>query len=239
MNNKSQKGILYLIPVKLGESDFNAVFPELNKNIILSIKIFIIEDVRSARRFLKSINYPGNFDDVNFYILNEHTKKEETTDYLDEIFKGNDIGILSEAGMPCIADPGNTIVQYAHRKNIKITSLIGPSSIFLSLAASGFNGQHFTFCGYIPIKDGEKSKRIKELEKRAWKHKQTQIFIETPYRNIKLFESLLINCQSETMLCIACDLTLKDEYIKTKSISEWKKQIPPIHKRPTVFLLSK
>lgn len=238
MNTTKSKGKLYLIPAKLGDTEYKTIFPELNREIILSLKSFIVEDIRSARRFLKSLKYPGNFDDVNFYILNEHTKEEETIEYLNCIDKGENIGILSEAGMPCIADPGNIIVQHAHRENIRIIPLVGPSSLFLALAASGFNGQCFTFEGYLPIRDAEKSKKIKELEKRAWLNNQTQIFIETPYRNIKLFENILSNCKKESMLCIACDLTLENEYIKSMSISEWRRQQPPIHKRPTVFLLS-
>ena len=232
-------GKLYLIPAKLGESSYEYIFPNINKELILSIHTFIIEDLRSARRFLKSLNYPGNFDDVDFLLLNEHTKAEDTSQYLDAIGKGKDVGILSEAGMPCIADPGNVIVQMAHRKNIAVIPLIGPSSIFLSLAASGFNGQNFSFLGYIPIKPDERSAYLKDLEKRAWKLNQTQIFIETPYRNIKLLESIIQNCTANTMLCIACDLTLNTEFIRTKSIAEWKKTKAEIHKRPTVFLIYK
>lgn len=232
-------GKLYLIPAKLGDSSYEAIFPNINKELILSINTFIIEDLRSARRFLKSLNYPGNFDDVDFHILNEHTRAEDTNQYLNAIEKGIDVGILSEAGMPCIADPGNVIVQMAHRKNIAVIPLIGPSSIFLSLAASGFNGQNFSFLGYIPIKPNERSVYLRELEKRVWKLNQTQIFIEAPYRNVKLFESIIQNCSANTMLCIACDLTLKTEFIRTKTIIEWKKTKPDIHKRPTVFLLYK
>lgn len=239
MSKTTKNGNLYLIPTKLGESDYTAVFPELNREIILSIKTFIIEDIRSTRRFLKSLKYPGNFDDVQFHILNEHTHEEETYDYLENIFKGENIGLLSDAGMPCIADPGNIIVQRAHKENIKVTPLIGPSSIFLALAASGFNGQEFSFHGYLPIKEAERTKKLKELEKKIWQSKQTQIFIEAPYRNQKIFESILKICNAETMLCIACDLTLKDEYIKTKAVSEWRKYNPPIQKRPAVFLLSR
>jgi 16S rRNA (cytidine1402-2'-O)-methyltransferase len=238
MSETKEKGYLYLIPTKLGESDYSAVFPDLNCKIILSLRTFIIEDIRSARRFLKSLKYPGNFDNVQFLILNEHTLIEETNEYLDHIFKGENIGLLSDAGMPCIADPGNIIVQRAHREDIKVIPLIGPSSIFLALAASGFNGQEFSFHGYLPVKDGERSKKLKELEKKVWQSKQTQIFIEAPYRNQKIFESILKTCNAETMLCIACDLTLKNEYIKTKTVSEWRKSDPPIQKRPTVFLLS-
>ncbi len=239
MRETTKKGNLYLIPTKLGESNYSAVFPELNREIILSLKTFIIEDIRSARRFLKSLKYPGNFDDVQFHILNEHTHEEDTYNYLENIFKGNNIGLLSDAGMPCIADPGNIIVQRAHRENIKVIPLIGPSSIFLALAASGFNGQEFSFNGYLPIKEAEKSKKLKELEKKVCQNNQTQIFIEAPYRNQKIFESILKTCNAETMLCIACDITLENEYIKTKTVLEWQKQNLPIQKRPTVFLLSR
>lgn len=239
MNKKTKLGKLYLIPTKLGDSDYSNIFPELNKKIILSLRSFIIEDLRSARRFLKSIKYPGNFDDVNFYTLNEHTQEENTSEYLETVFKGNNIGLLSDAGMPCIADPGNIIVQRAHRENVRVISLIGPSSIFLALAASGFNGQQFTFHGYLPIKEYERVKKIKELERNCLKDNQTQLFIETPYRNQKLFESIIKICNAETMLCIACDITLENEYIKAKTVSEWRKQSPPIQKRPAVFLLSR
>lgn len=232
-------GKLYLIPATLGESSYEAIFPNFNKELILSIDTFIIEDLRSARRFLKSLKYPGNFDNVNFYLLNEHTEPEETSQYLDDIIEGKDVGILSEAGMPCIADPGNVIVQMAHRKEIDVVPLIGPSSIFLSLAASGFNGQNFSFLGYIPINPNERSNYLKEIEKKVWKLNQTQIFIEAPYRNLKLFESIVQSCSPNTMLCIACDITLGTEFIRTKSIAEWKKIKPDIHKRPTVFLLYK
>lgn len=239
MKEKARKGQIYLIPTKLGDSDYTSVFPELNKKIILSIKSFIIEDLRSSRRFLKSIKYPGNFDDVKFYTLNEHTQEEDTTEYLEAIFKGENIALLSDAGMPCIADPGNIIVQRAHRDNIRVIPLIGPSSIFLALAASGFNGQQFCFHGYLPIKENERIKKLKELEKHSLLNSQTQLFIETPYRNQKIFESIIKVCNADTMLCIACDLTLESEYIKTKTVSEWRKQNPPIQKRPAVFLLSR
>jgi len=239
MNEKANKGKLYLIPTKLGDSEYTNIFPELNKKIILSLKSFIIEDLRSARRFLKSLKYPGNFDDVNFYILNEHTQENDTDEYLDAIFKGQNIGLLSDAGMPCIADPGNIIVQRSHRENIRVIPLIGPSSIFLALAASGFNGQQFSFHGYLPIKENERVKKLKELERNCLHNNQTQIFIETPYRNQKMLESIVKTCNADTLLCIGCDLTLESEYIKTKTVSEWRKLNPPIQKRPAVFLLSR
>lgn len=239
MKDNTVKGKLYLIPTKLGESDYSSIFPDLNKKIILSLKTFIIEDLRSARRFLKSLKYPGNFDDVTFHTLNEHTQESETYEYLEDILKGGNIGLLSDAGMPCIADPGNIIVQRAHQGNVRIIPLIGPSSIFLALAASGFNGQQFCFHGYLPIKESERLRKIKELEKNSLHNNQTQLFIETPYRNQKIFEAILKICNAETKLCIACDLTLEEEYIKTKTVSEWKKLNPPIQKRPAVFLLSR
>ncbi len=239
MKELTTKGKLYLIPTKLGESDYTSIFPELNKKIILSLKSFIIEDLRSARRFLKSLKYPGNFDDVQFHTLNEHTEEKNTYEYLETIFKGKDLGLLSDAGMPCIADPGNIIVQRAHQENIRVIPLIGPSSIFLALAASGFNGQQFCFHGYLPIRENEKIKKLKELEKSCIQENQTQIFIETPYRNQAIFETITKVCDANTKVCIACDLTLENEYIKTKTVFEWKKQNPPIQKRPVVFLLSR
>lgn len=237
MNTKKSKCNLYLIPNKLGTSIYSRIFPDLNKKIILSIKKFIIEDIRYGRRFLMSIGYTENFEDVSFYILNEHTKSEEIFNDLEEIADGENIGLLSDSGMPCIADPGNIVVQWAHQKDIKVIPLVGPSSIFLALAGSGLNGQSFTFNGYLPINKINRNQKLKELNNKVLHTNQTQIFIETPYRNIQMFESIIKTCSLEISLCIACDITLKNEYIKTKSIFEWKKYPPPIQKRPTVFLL--
>lgn len=239
MNTKKDNGTLYLIPTKLGSSTYERVFPEYNRDIILGIKNFIVEDIRSARRFLKSLNYPGNFDDVVFQDLNKHTKEEDTHTYLNSIVQSNDIGLLSEAGVPCLADPGNVIVKQAHERGYKVVPLIGPSSIILALIASGFNGQNFSFLGYLPVKLHERNKRIKEIDSDARRTGQTKIFIETPYRNQQLFNALISNCQPDSMLCIASNITLDTEFIASKSIAKWKKTPPNLQKKPTVFLISK
>ncbi len=238
MSLNKNTGTLYLIPTTLGTSAYNKVFPKLNREIILKLKSFIIEDLRSARRFLKSVDYPGNFDDVSFQDLNKHTNEADTYTYLDALKKGQDIGLMSEAGVPCLADPGNIIVKQAHEKGFKVVPLIGPSSIILALMASGFNGQNFSFVGYLPVKPFDRNRKIKELESNARKSGQTSIFIETPYRNNQLFKAIIENCRTETMLCIATDLTLETEFISSKSVGKWKKSLPDIQKRPTVFLIS-
>ncbi len=179
------------------------------------------------------------FDEVSFHLLNKHTNEGEIGNYLNSNLKGEDTGLLSEAGLPCVADPGASIVRLAHKKNIRVIPLIGPSSIFLALMASGFNGQHFAFKGYLPIDKNARERKIKELESDVYKKDQTQIFIETPYRNMRVFDALLKICSDESMLCIACDVSLETEFIKTLRVKDWRKQIPELHKRPAVFLLYK
>lgn len=234
-------GTLYLIPVTLGESPLDRVLPNENTQIIEKIKFFIVEDVRSARRFLKKVNKDINIDELTFFTLNQHTDLTEIGKYLDPIFKGNDMGIISEAGCPAIADPGADVVRIAQTKRIIVKPLVGPSSILLSLMGSGFNGQSFAFLGYLPIKEGERRKAIEKLEQRIYKEDQTQIFIETPYRNMKLVDELTSICRSQTKLCIASNVTIDDEYIVTRTIDEWKKEKSQlsIEKKPTIFLLYK
>lgn len=238
MEAKKTKGILYLIPTKLGPTSYERVFPEYNRKIILGLENFIIEDVRSARRFLKSIHYPGNFDNVNFQEISKHIKEEETYSYLIPLQDSINIGLMSEAGVPCVADPGNLIVAHAHALGYQVVPLIGPSSILLALIASGFNGQNFSFLGYLPVKPNERNKKIKEIETDSRRTGQTMIFIETPYRNDQLFKSITENCNADTMLCIATDISLETEFIKSKNIANWKKAPPNLQKRPTVFLIS-
>lgn len=234
-------GTLFLIPVTLGESPLDRVLPNENTQIIEKIKFFIVEDVRSARRFLKKVNKDINIDELTFFTLNQHTDLTEIGKYLDPIFKGNDMGIISEAGCPAIADPGADVVRIAQTKRIIVKPLVGPSSILLSLMGSGFNGQSFAFLGYLPIKEGERRKAIEKLEQRIYKEDQTQIFIETPYRNMKLVDELTSICRSQTKLCIASNVTINDEYIVTRTIDEWKKEKSQlsIEKKPTIFLLYK
>lgn len=229
---------LYLIPNTLGECETSNVLPAINIDIIRKIKHFIVEDVRTARRFLKKVDSNINIDELQFYTLNKHTSPNKLSSYLEPLEKGFDMGVISEAGCPAIADPGAEVVKIAQTKNLKVVPLVGPSSILLGLMASGFNGQSFAFVGYLPIQGNERTQRIKQLEKRAKTENQSQIFIETPYRNQKLLSEILSTCQGNTKLCIACDITLESEYIKTKSINEWKKSaLPDLNKRPSIFIL--
>jgi 16S rRNA (cytidine1402-2'-O)-methyltransferase len=228
---------LYLIPVTLGETTFSKVLPAHNREIILSIRYFIVENVRTARRFLKLTDQDINIDSLTFYTLNKHTSDTELSGFLKPIEDGHSIGIISEAGCPAIADPGADIVAIAQRKNIPVVPLVGPSSILLALMASGFNGQSFAFHGYLPIDAVQRAKSLKMLEQRIYSENQSQLFIETPFRNGKLVEDILKTCKPSTKLCIAADITLESEFIKTKSIAEWKKQIPDLSKRPCIFAI--
>ena len=231
-------GIIYLIPNTLGDCDVNHVLPSYNREVILRLKHYIVEDVRTARRFLKKVDASINIDELTFYTLNNHTSPEEISSYLLPAMSGLDMGIISEAGCPAIADPGADIARLAQEKDIRVVPLVGPSSILLALMASGFNGQSFAFVGYLPIKPNERDQRIRQLEKRAHVERQSQIFIETPYRNDKMFENLLSVCQSGTKICVACDITLETEYIKTKSVAQWKSaKRPGLDKRPCIFIL--
>ena len=230
---------LYLLPVTLGDTELNTVLPAYNIEIIQGIKHFIVEDVRSARRFLKKVDREFDIDSLSFYPLNKHTSAEDISGYLEPLLAGQSMGVLSEAGCPAVADPGADVVAIAQRKNLKVVPLVGPSSIILSVMGSGFNGQSFAFHGYLPIEPGERVKRIKQLEQRIYSENQTQLFIETPYRNHKMIDDLLQNCRPQTKLCIAANLTCEGEYIKTRAISEWKGKVPDLSKIPCIFLLYK
>jgi 16S rRNA (cytidine1402-2'-O)-methyltransferase len=230
------KGTIYLIPVTLGGDDFLKVVPEKVLSLVKGLRFFISEDIRSARRYLRLIDKTFPIDETVFFELNEHTGDSDITHYLDPVIKGSDIGLLSEAGLPCIADPGSKIVALAHRMDIIVSPLTGPSSIILALISSGFNGQNFTFNGYLPVKPAERETKIRELEKRA-SGGYTQIFMETPYRNQKMLESVLSVCHDETRLCIAENITLPSEKIKTKKIREWKMNPPSLNDKLVIFLL--
>ncbi|HJV78678.1 MAG TPA: SAM-dependent methyltransferase [Paludibacter sp.] len=230
---------LYLIPTSLGECNFNRILPAQNTEIVSALRFFIVEDVRTARRFLKKMNPAIDIDSLTFFILNQHTSPEELSGFLKPMFDGNDIGVLSEAGCPAIADPGADVVAIAQKQNFTVVPLVGPSSILLSLMASGFNGQSFAFVGYLPIQPADRSKALKKLESRAYTENQSQIFIETPYRNMKMVEDILHSCQPATRLCIAADITLETEFIKTKTVKEWKGKLPDLNKRPCIFILYK
>ena len=230
---------LYLIPVTLGDTAIEKVLPSHNKEIILGIKHFIVEDVRSARRFLKKVERSINIDELTFYPLNKHTSPEDISGYLKPLQAGESMGIISEAGCPAVADPGADVVAIAQRKNLKVVPLVGPSSIILSVMGSGFNGQSFAFHGYLPIDPNERIKRIKTLGQRIYAEDQTQLFIETPYRNNKMMEDIVKNCRPQTKLCIAANITCEDEYIKTKTVKEWQGKLPDLSKIPCIFLIYK
>lgn len=230
---------LFLIPTTLGDTSIERVLPSDLTKLISAIPVFIVENIRTARRFLKKVNPAIVIDDLTFFELNQHTDKKEIIRFLEPIQKGMDIGIISEAGCPAVADPGAEVVKIAHTKNIQVVPMVGPSSILLALMASGMSGQNFAFNGYLPIKDPEKSNQIKLLERRMQTEGQTQIFIETPYRNAQLLNDLLKNCDPQTMLCIATDITLDSEFILAKPVSYWKNHIPDIQKRPAIFMIGK
>lgn len=230
---------LYLLPVTLGETPIEQVLPAYNKEIILGIRHFIVEDVRSARRFLKKVDKAIDIDALTFYPLNKHTSPEAISGYLKPLEEGMSMGVISEAGCPAVADPGADVVAIAQRKNLRVVPLVGPSSIILSVMGSGFNGQSFAFHGYLPIEPAERVKRLKVLEQRIYNEHQTQLFIETPYRNNKMLEDILQNCRPQTKLCIAANITCEGEYIKTKSVKDWKGHTPDLTKIPCIFLLYK
>lgn len=231
------KTALYLLPVTLGETPVDQVLPPYNKEIIRNIRHFIVEDIRSARRFLKKVDHEIDIDALTFYPLNKHTSAEEISGYLKPLLAGSSMGVISEAGCPAVADPGADVVAIAQRKKLKVVPLVGPSSIILSVMASGFNGQSFAFHGYLPIEPGERAKRLKQLEQRVYTESQTQLFIETPYRNHKMVDDILQNCRPQTKLCIAANITCEDEYIQTRTVKEWKGHVPDLSKIPCIFLL--
>jgi 16S rRNA (cytidine1402-2'-O)-methyltransferase len=230
---------LFLIPVTLGDTEHRKALPEYNRDVILQIRHFIVEDVRSARRFLKKTDPSIGIDALTFYELNKHTSPDEIAGYLEPLSRGEPVGVISEAGCPAIADPGADIVALAQRKKYPVVPLVGPSSILLSLMASGFNGQNFAFNGYLPVDAAERLLAVKKLEARVYAENQTQLFIETPYRNNKLAEDLIRACRPSTRLCIASDLTCGDESIRTLPVKEWAGKVPNLSKKPAIFLIYK
>ncbi len=230
-------GTLYLIPSTLGPSSIEYSIPSEVVSIINQIDLFVVEKPKTARAFLKQVGYEKPISEAQMAVLDKRSTQDDAMETFMELMQGKNLGILSEAGAPGVADPGSILVKIAHENNIKVTPLVGPSSFVLALMASGLNGQGFSFHGYLPINGGERVRKLKELERNARSHKQTQIFMETPYRNEAMFESVLKACHPNTQLCIACDLTLPTEYIKTASVNDWKKIKPKIHKRPAVFLI--
>lgn len=231
-------GTLYLIPTPLVEGVLSPL-PEETLAIVRRLKVFVVERGKTARQFIKQTATPIPFGEMTFFELNKRTDANQLPNFLKPALEDNqDIGILSEAGCPGIADPGADLVQLAHQQGLNVVPLIGPSSILLALMASGLNGQKFAFHGYIPIKNPNRKKALQELERQSKKQRQTQIFIETPYRNDGLISDMLSAFNAQTRLCIAADLTAPDAYIKTKTILNWKRQAPPrLHKRPAIFLI--
>ena len=230
-------GKLYLIPTPLGDYAPEEVLPGPVLERIRTLHTYVAEEIRTARRFLSAAGLKGHIGEITFRELNEHTTPAEVEE-LEVLFRdGNDVGLVSEAGLPAVADPGAQLVALCHRLDIEVVPFTGPSSLMLALMGSGLNGQSFAFCGYLPAKNEERRKAIREIERRSTALKQTQIFIETPYRNDAMLTDILSVCQDGTRLCIAADLTLPDAFLKTRRIGAWKKNPPQIGKRPCVFLL--
>jgi len=232
-------GTLFLIPVPLAEDAAAKTFTPYLVDTINHIKEYIVENEKTARRFLKVAGLKTPQSELTVHDYGKHNRNSSLKPFFTGLQAGNDVGLMSEAGCPGIADPGADIVAEAHRRNIKVVPLVGPSSILLALMASGFNGQGFAFQGYLPIDKAERSRKIKELENLSDRLNQTQIFIETPFRNNQLLEEILKSGNAKTKLCIACNLTAADELVQTKIIAEWQKQTPDLHKKPTIFLLSR
>ena len=235
--NTIPKGKLFLIPTTLGENEPLEVLPISIKRAIEEIDCYIVENEKSARRFIKKISPRKPQPSLLIEVLNKYTEPEAIPTFLQPCLEGRNVGVLSEAGCPGIADPGADVVRIAHQKNIQVVPLVGPSSIVMAMMASGLNGQNFAFNGYLPIDSTERKKAIKSLEKKSSDLGQSQIFIETPYRNDKLLAELLKTLSNNTLLCIACDITLSTEFIDTKKISDWKKTSLDLNKRPAIFIV--
>ena len=231
---------LYLIPVTLGDTPHENVLPSFNAEVVKEIRHFIVEEIRTARRFLRRMDREFPIDDCTFFEMGKHADNSLFAEYLAPIAKGHSVGVISEAGCPAVADPGADIVSIAQRRGIKVVPLVGPCSMIMAVMASGLGGQSFAFNGYLPVQDGDRAKRIKQLESRAWSEGQTQLFIETPYRNRKMFDTLCANLRPDTRMCIAAGITTPDEWIHTKTIREWKQtSLPDLGKIPAIFLIGK
>jgi 16S rRNA (cytidine1402-2'-O)-methyltransferase len=228
-------GKVYLIPTVLSPDALETI-PAYITSTVLRISVFFVENERTARRYLKALDRSINIDSLRLLLMNEH-QPPDTALAKQLLLSGKDIGIMSEAGCPAIADPGHLVVQAAHSIDAAVIPMVGPNSMLLALMASGMNGQNFQFVGYIPVKPPERIKALKELELQSQKKQQTQLFIETPYRNNQLMKDILATCKDDTLVCVAADITGPEEYIKTKRVKEWKKQLPELHKKPAIFLL--
>lgn len=235
--SRVNSGTLYLIPTPLGEGDITWMIPAAVRQCIAGLGHYIVEHPKTARQFLKQIGCILPLQMISMQVLNEHTPPEVFANLLAPLLAGSDVGLLSEAGCPAVADPGAGLIRLAHQKNVRVIPLVGPSSILLALMASGLNGQRFVFHGYLPVEQNRRVRTIVDLEKDSIARDQTQIFIETPYRNQKLLESLVLTCHNDTLLCIACNLTLAGEAISTRAIKEWKLALPDLRNKPAIFLL--
>ena len=230
---------LYLIPVTLGETPIEQVLPSYNHEVIMGIRHFVVEEIRSARRFLRKTDREFPIDDCTFCEMGKHADEKLFGTYLQPLREGKPVGVISEAGCPAVADPGADIVRIAQREGLRVVPLVGPNSMIMAVMSSGLGGQSFAFNGYLPVEPSDRVKRLKALESRAWTEGQTQLFIETPFRNQKMFLSLLSTLRPQTRLCIAAGITTADEYIRTLRISEWKKEVlPDLSKVPTIFLIN-
>lgn len=231
---------LYLIPVTLGDTPIAQVLPSYNHDIIMGLRHFIVENVRSARRFLRQVDRTFPIDDSTFYEMGKHADEARFSQYLQPLRDGQPMGVISEAGCPAVADPGANVVAIAHRQGLRVVPLSGPSSMIMAVMGSGLNGQSFAFNGYLPVEPAERVKRIKTLESRVWNESQTQLFIETPYRNRKMFDALLATLRPATRLCIAAGITTPQEYIHTHSVREWKHlTLPNLSDIPAIFLIGR
>ncbi|MBX7205727.1 MAG: SAM-dependent methyltransferase [Bacteroidia bacterium] len=236
--SEQKKGKLFLIPSALGDYQVQYMLAPYVLEQVHSLRFFLVESEKSGRAAIKNLQIAHSQSELEIFLVNEHTKSMEYAELLKAIEKGNDVGLISDAGLPCVADPGSEVVAMAHQKGIEVIPLPGPSSVMLALMASGFNGQGFAFHGYIPIEKAARAKKIREMEQDAFKKKQTQIFIETPYRNNQLLQDLLKGCQASTKLCVAVNLLQPDQVIHSAAIAQWRKETHDFHKKPAVFLLS-
>jgi 16S rRNA (cytidine1402-2'-O)-methyltransferase len=236
---KNIQGKLYLIPTTLGESNPLDVLPITVKRIIENTNTFIVENEKTTRRFIKSIAPEKSQPSLNLFILNKHTEPQDVPSFLDPCLAGEDVGLISEAGCPAVADPGADVVRIAHEKNIQVVPLVGPSSILMAIMSSGMTGQSFAFNGYLPIDKIERKKELLRLERLSQEQNQSQLFIETPYRNNAMLEDICRTLHEQTLVCVACDITLSSEFIKTKTVKDWKKNSADLHKRPALFIIYK
>ena len=239
-NHNIAQPALYLIPVTLGETSHENVLPSYNAQVVGQIRHFVVEEIRTARRFLRRMDREFPIDDCTFYEMGKHADVSRFSEYLAPIAKGHPVGVISEAGCPAVADPGADVVSLAQKRGIRVVPLVGPSSMILAVMASGLGGQSFAFNGYLPVQDADRAKRLKQLESRAWAEGQTQLFIETPYRNRKMFDTMCASLRPDTRMCIAAGITTPDEWIRTQTIRDWKRTgMPDLGKIPAVFLIGK